>query len=44
MVPVRFVELRFEIAEPFEAVNNPWMLRLDNVPTLVMFGCDDDTT
>ena len=39
-----FAAFMFEIAEPFEAVSNPWMASPVRVPTDVMFGCAEVTT
>ena len=42
IVPTRFEEFRFEIAEPLEAMSNPWTERPVRVPTDVMLvwaGC-----
>jgi hypothetical protein len=36
--PTRFDELRFEIAEPFDAISNPETVRPVSVPKLVMLG------
>ena len=43
-LPIRFEEFMFEIAEPFEATSKPLTVKLVNVPTDVMFGCEGFVT